>query len=145
VNAPLRELPDWAAELLEQGRVAHLGFLDDHDWPRALPVTYALHGDALWTAVDEKPKRVGGHQLARVRFLQRRPEASLTVDRYDDDWEKLAWVLVLGQIEILETADAPDAVAALREKYAPYSETTPGGPLLRLDPARALCWRADRG
>jgi PPOX class probable F420-dependent enzyme len=137
----LNRLPSWALELLETQRSAHLGLLDDRDLPRVLPVTFALVGGALWSAVDDKPKRVPAQRLARVRFLRRRPEAALTVDRYDDDWSRLAWVQALGTVEVVDSDD--EALAALVAKYAPYRERPPAGPLLRLEVERALCWRAD--
>jgi PPOX class probable F420-dependent enzyme len=102
-------------------------------------VTFALAGGAVWSAVDDKPKRT--REPARLRYLRRRPEAALCVDRYDDDWERLAWVQLLGTVTILGIEEAPDAVAALTARYAPYRERRPPGPLLRLEPARALCWR----
>ena len=136
----LNRLPPWALELLETSRSAHLGLLDDDDRPRVLPVTFALSGGLLWSAVDEKPKRVPPGELARVRFLRRRPEAALCVDVYDDDWSRLAWVQALGRVDVVD-ADA-DASAALAAKYAPYRERAPGGPLLRLTVERALCWSA---
>jgi PPOX class probable F420-dependent enzyme len=136
----LDELPGWARELLEHSPVARLGLLDADDRPRVLPVTYALRDGAFWSAIDQKPKRTG--EPARVRYLRRRPEAALTVDRYSDDWSDLAWVQVLGRVELLAVADAPQAVAALAAKYDPYARKAPPGPLLRLAPARFLCWRA---
>ena len=142
MRGELGRLPAWASELLERGRVAHLGMLDDRDRPRVLPVTYALEGGAIYSAIDEKPKRETGRELARVRHLRRRPEAALTVDRYDDDWSRLAWVQVLGEVAIVETHEDPGALAALAAKYEPYRGATPGGPLLRLAIERALCWRA---
>jgi PPOX class probable F420-dependent enzyme len=126
--------------MLERARVAHLGLLDDRDSPRVLPVTFALEGDALWSAIDRKPKRA--REPARLRYLRRRPRAALTVDRYDDDWDELAWVQVLGEIAIVDAADAPAALEALRAKYEPYRASAPPGPLLRLAPERALSWSA---
>ncbi len=87
----LAELPAWAFELLEESRIAHLGLVDDDGFARVLPVTYVVHDGALWTVVDEKPKRRRGAELARVRWLRARPRATVTVDRYDDDWSRLAW------------------------------------------------------
>jgi PPOX class probable F420-dependent enzyme len=136
----LEELPAWAKELLAQGRVAHLGLLDPGDRPRVLPVTYALYEGAIWSAVDRKPKRTG--EPARVRFLRRRPDATLTVDRYSDDWRELAWVQVLGHVELLDAARAQPALTALVAKYAPYREEPPPGPVLRLVPERLLWWSA---
>jgi PPOX class probable F420-dependent enzyme len=126
--------------MLESARVGHLGLLDDRDRPRVQPVTFALCGGALYSAVDQKPKRPG--EPARVRYLRRRPEAALTVDLYDDDWTRLAWVQVLGRVELLEPSDDADAMTALATKYEQYRAGPPPGPLLKLVPERTLHWRA---
>jgi PPOX class probable F420-dependent enzyme len=138
----LEQLPSWALELLREAPVAHLGLLDHDGRPRVLPVTYALAGGALWSAVDDKPKRVPGDQVARVRWLRARPESALTVDHYDADWARLAWVQVLGRTSVLDAAGHTDALDALAARYPAYRDRPPGGPLLRLTPERALCWRA---
>ena len=134
------ELPGWARALLGAERVARLAFVDDHDHPRVLPVTFAVADGAVWSAIDDKPKR--RPDPARLRYLRRRPEAALCVDRYDDDWSRLAWVQLLGTITIVDIEGAPAALAALSARYAPYRERRPPGPLLRLEPLRAVCWRA---
>ncbi|HEV7845905.1 MAG TPA: pyridoxamine 5'-phosphate oxidase family protein [Thermoleophilaceae bacterium] len=145
----LDALPGWARPLLDAERVARLAFVDDEERPRVLPVTFAVSGDALWSAIDDKPKRVA--EPARVRWLRRRPAAALLVDVYDDDWTRLAWVQLLGRVEVIGIGDGPeegaasdasDALAALAAKYEPYAERTPPGPLLRLTVERTLHWRA---
>jgi PPOX class probable F420-dependent enzyme len=136
----LETLPEWAAVLLDRARVARLGYLDGEDRPRVLPVTFAVAGGAVWSAIDEKPKRRA--EPARVGYLRRRPEASLLLDEYDDDWDRLAWVQLLGRVDVVEIATAPEALAALTAKYEPYADRTPRGPLLRLTAERALHWRA---
>ena len=136
----LETLPEWARELLASERVARLAYVDDEDRPRVLPVTFAVADGAVWSAIDEKPKR--SPEPARVAYLRRRPEAALLVDVYDDDWTRLAWVQLLGRVNVLPTAEAPEAMAALAAKYAPYSNRTPPGPLLRLTVERTLHWRA---
>jgi len=128
--------------MLESERVARLGLLDDEDRPRVLPVTFAVADGAVYSAIDRKPKRTA--EPARVRYLRRRPEAALTVDRYDDDWSKLAWVQVLGHVELLDPAKDEAGMEALAAKYAPYRDDPPPGPLLRLVPERALHWRAEK-
>ncbi len=138
----LAELPAWSAQLLDTARVAHLGLLDDRRRPRVLPVTFALAGGRIWSAVDHKPKRVAGEELARVRFLRTNPFAALTVDRYAEDWTHLAWVQILGTVEILQPSQAPAALAGLVAKYEPYRQLPPSGPLLALKPERCLFWRA---
>jgi PPOX class probable F420-dependent enzyme len=138
----LHDLPAWATQLLGDARVAHLGLLDELHHPRVQPVTFASDGDRLWSAVDEKPKRVSADRLARVRRLRRDPRAALTVDHYEEDWSRLAWVQILGRIEILAPSEAPAGLACLVDKYPVYRDRTPSGPLLALTPERCLCWRA---
>ena len=138
----LDDLPAWARTLLEREPAGHLGLIDGEGHPRVLPVTFALAGGVLASAVDEKPKRAPGAELARVRWLRRRPAAALTVDHYDDDWSRLAWVQALGRIEVAAMADHPQALEALQAKYASYRDREPPGPLLLLRPQRLLWWRA---
>jgi PPOX class probable F420-dependent enzyme len=117
--------------------VARLALLDERDLPRVLPVTFALWEGAVWSAIDLKPKRAA--EPARVRRLRRRPEAALVVDRYDDDWSRLAWVELSGTITVHPLGPALDA---LTDKYEQYRSAKPPGPLLRLEPLRAVHWRA---
>lgn len=133
------DLPDWALELLETERVGHLGLLDEDEQPRVLVVTYALWEGAIWSAVDRKPKRAA--EPARVERLRRRPSVSFLVDRYDDDWSRLAWVELRGPVSIEPLGPALDALAA---KYPRYVTERPQGPLLRLVPERYGCWRASQ-
>jgi PPOX class probable F420-dependent enzyme len=119
--------------------VARLGLIDDVGRPRVLPVTFALVGDQAWSAVDDKPKRSVGTELARVRWLRRRPEATLLVDHYDDDWSQLAWVQLIGRVTIIDAGEPPPELVA---KYEPYRRRPPQGPLLRLDIERVVHWRA---
>jgi PPOX class probable F420-dependent enzyme len=121
-------------------RVGRLAFADADGHPRVLPVTYALAEGAAWSAIDAKPKRTA--EPARVRWLRRDPRAALVVDRYSDDWEELAWVQLLGAVEVLALADGPAGLAALTDKYPQYRDRPPPGPLLRVSIERALHWRA---
>jgi len=114
--------------------------VDESEQPRVLPVTFAVAEGAVWSAVDDKPKRTP--EPARVRYLRRRPRAALCVDRYDDDWSRLAWVQLLGRVDVLPADSARDAMAALAAKYADYARRAPPGPLLRLTVERGLSWRA---
>ena len=104
--------------MLRSERVGRLGLLDDRDRPRVLPVTFALAGELVYSAVD----------------------------RYHDDWSALAWVQLLCTVELLDPEDDPVGIEALAARYEQYRREPPAGPLLRLVPQRALHWRAsDRG
>jgi len=139
-STKLTEVPSWARALLEEARVGRLGLLDEEGGPRVLPVTFALADGRIWSAIDRKPK--SSAEPARLRFLRRDPRAALTVDRYSDDWDELAWVQVLGSVRILEVAAGETGLEALRVKYGQYRDEAPPGPLLALEPQRYLWWRA---
>ena len=133
----LETLPGWARDLLAEARVARLGYVDEDDHPRVLPVTFAVAAGAVWSAIDEKPKRTA--EPTRLRHLRRRPEAALLVDRYDDDWSRLAWVELRGPVSVEPLGPALDALV---EKYPQYASERPPGPLLRLAPRRCAYWKA---
>jgi PPOX class probable F420-dependent enzyme len=139
---PLASAPGWARSLLEEARVARLGLLDERGAPRVLPISFAIAAGALWTAVDSKPKRHPDREPARIGYVRSRSAVALTVDRYEDDWSRLAWAQVLGRALVVEAADAGPAMAALAAKYEQYREHAPPGPLIRVDATRLLCWRA---
>ena len=136
----LSKLPTWAAGLLEAAPVARMGLLDDDGGPRVLPVTFAIAEGSIWSAIDDKPKST--REPARLRFLRENPRVALTVDRYSDNWGELAWVQVLGTVELLDATASGAGMEALADKYPPYREAPPPGPMLRLDVARCLHWRA---
>jgi PPOX class probable F420-dependent enzyme len=142
--ATLAELPAWARALLDDARVARLAHADEEGHPRVLPVTFAVCGAALVTAIDDWKPKAGG-EPARVRRLRARPAAAVLVDAYDEDWGRLAWVQVLGDVAVRPAAEAGAALDALAAKYPPYAARRPPGPVLELTPRRALAWTAQGG
>ena len=89
--------------------------LDEDGEPRVQPVTFARVGDTIVSAIDDKPKRGTPARIARLRA---HPRAALTVDRYDADWTRLAWVQLLGDVTI-EPVDAARARARSRPATRP--------------------------
>jgi PPOX class probable F420-dependent enzyme len=138
-------LPPWAAALLRESRVARLGTADAAGRPLVVPVCYVFDGRACFSALDAKPKRVAAGALRRVRNIAANPRVSLVVDRWDEDWSKLAWVIVEGRGELLTAgAERAAAVDLLREKYAQYrilGLDRDAAPVIRITPERALAWR----
>lgn len=139
------ELPAWAAALLRESRVARLGTADAAGQPLVVPVCYVFDGHRCFSAIDAKPKRVPPRSLRRVRNIEANPRVSLLVDRYDEEWSRLAWVIVEGRADIVTVgAERAAAVDLLKEKYAQYRamgldpETVV---IVRLTPGRLLFWR----
>src|SRR2546430_17050206 len=97
------------AAFVHAQRVARLATADADGIPHVIPVCYAFDGEHFYTPLDEKPKRVAGSKLRRVRNIQARPEVALVIDQYDDDWSRLGYVLVQGRAELLAPEDATHA------------------------------------
>jgi PPOX class probable F420-dependent enzyme len=129
---------------LRSARVARFATCDLKGWPHVVPVCFAYDGRAFYTAVDQKPKRVPVERLARVRNIRVNPNVTLLVDHYDEDWDKLWYILVRGHGEILLSGEEHrGALQLLREKYAQYSslELLPvGAPVIRIHPTETISW-----
>jgi PPOX class probable F420-dependent enzyme len=137
------EAPAWAVEMLATARVARLATADAAGRPLAVPVCFALVEGRIYSAVDAKPKRT--RELRRLRNIAENPHVSLVVDVWDEDWTKLAWVIVDGTAGILTTdMERAPALAALVAKYPQYAVmdlATTAGPVIAITPTRVLAWR----
>jgi PPOX class probable F420-dependent enzyme len=103
---------------LETERVARLATADAAGRPHVVPICYALIGDTVYFTIDEKPKKRPGAGLKRLANLRENPFAALVVDRYEEDWSRLAWVMLQGCAEILQAGPEHDeAQRTLRARY----------------------------
>ena len=99
-------------------RVGHLATADSRAIPQVVPVCFAISQGTLYITVDEKPKRVAGTALKRVRNIERNPMVAIVVDQYDEDWTRLGWVMLRGRAEILRAGAEHDrAQELLRSRY----------------------------
>lgn len=141
----MNDLPAFAAELLHQSRVARLGTADRAGQPLVVPVCYVFDGSACFSAIDAKPKRLDARRLRRIRNIAENPRVSLTVDRYDEEWSHLCWVIVQGRADILtEGPERAGAVDLLRAKYAQYRVMgldREAATVIRIAPEKTLYWR----
>jgi PPOX class probable F420-dependent enzyme len=128
------------AAFVNKRRVAHLATSGIDASPHVIPICFVYLGGFFYSAIDEKPK--SGMQLRRLRNIRPNPRAALIFDSYDEDWTKLAWVLVRGAASILNAGAEHDAaVAALREKYSQYKTMEfAGKPVVRVEPQRVSSW-----
>ena len=96
----------------------------------------------VYTPIDEKPKRVGADRLLRVRNVRENPQVALVVDDYDEDWSKLAFVIVRGRAEIVDRGgERSGALTLLREKYPQYrAMALEERPLLVIEPESVAAW-----
>ena len=137
-------VPGWAAAFLREGRVARLGTADAAGRPLVVPVCYVFDGERCYTPIDAKPKRDPTRALRRVRNIAENPRVSLLVDRWDEDWAGLRWVLVEGRADVLdEGAELARAVSLLVAKYPQYTAlglAARFAGVIRIAPERVIAW-----
>lgn len=137
---------DDVRETLEAARHGYLSTASADGDPHLQPVVFQVVSDAIYIAIDEKPKTT--LRLRRLTNIEENPRFALLVDRYDDDWSRLWWVLLRGPAEVLwpsewDSGEAERVIAALRAKYEQYeSMELEQRPLLRLRPERVTRWSA---
>lgn len=166
--------PDERA-FLERARVGSLATVDEENRPHAVPICFALlerprvasptvvtnqaassesrdadsrsadDGAAvrIVSAIDEKPKAT--RDLRRVRNIRTTPQVTVLVDRYRDDWSRLAWVQVRGRARILEpeASGHHSAVHALESKYGQYAaHDLDERPVVSIRVDRTVSWGA---
>lgn len=134
---------DW--EYLDSYRVGRLATVDGDGVPSAVPICFVGDGEAIYSPLDEKPKRVAPTALKRVRNILARPDVALVVDDWSEDWTRLAYLTIRGRADLLDPG-APEhaaAVARLRAKYPQYRQMAlESRPLIRIRPVRARFWSA---
>lgn len=141
----MNELDAGSRALLGSARVAHLATADQYARPHVVPIVFVLHGDLLYFPLDRKPKREDDwHMLRRVRNIETNGRVSVVIDRYEEDWTNLAWVLLEGVATILETGEERDnAAEQLADKYAQYGGgKLEGCPVVRIAIERTVRWSA---
>lgn len=125
-------------------RVARLATTDGQGCPHIVPICYVYDSGFFYTAVDLKPKTAAAHNLKRIRNIMENPEVALLVDRYDEDWSELSYVLVRGRAYLIsDTATRLRAIYALRDKYSQYAELLEdSAKVITLEPDTVVNWAA---
>jgi PPOX class probable F420-dependent enzyme len=120
---------DEARGRFEAARVARLATVRRDGAPHVVPIVFALDGDRLAFAVDDKPKRT--RQLRRLENIEFEPRVSILVDHYEEPWNYLWWVRADGRAAVGRDEDAIGPVTdLLTAKYASYEHRRPPGPVV---------------
>ena len=113
--------------------------------PHVVPVCYACDGARLYIALDAKPKRVAPARLKRIRNIAENPQVALVVDRYSDNWDELAYLLIEGSASLLPPGQPAhrQAIALLRARYVQYlAMPIEQQPVVAIEPAHIVAWGA---
>jgi PPOX class probable F420-dependent enzyme len=127
---------------LTGARVARLATADPDGRPHLVPIVFVVDGDTLYSAVDHKPKR--SRTLRRIENARARPDVTVLVDHYEDDWRRLWWIRLRGRARVLDSGQERErALELLAEKYEQYQAQRPDGPVLAVDIIEVRDWSAE--
>ena len=73
------------------------------------PVVFAIEKDKIFIPLDYKPKTVPIKQLQKGKELQKNPKVAFQVDNYEDDWQRLWFILLMGHAELVERQDGMES------------------------------------
>ena len=127
---------------LDGRRIGHLATADRSAVPHVVPVCFGLAEDRLYITIDQKPKRDRGRPLKRLSNITDNPRVAIVFDRYDEDWRRLAWVMLHGRAEILAAGSEHDrAQSLLRSRYRQLDAMQIGQlPVIAIDIERVASW-----
>lgn len=129
---------------IDAHRIGHLATVDDTLAPHLVPICFAYDGQAVYSAIDHKPKRRTGYTMQRIRNILAQPRVAFLVHHYEEDWQQLSYVMIRGPATVLE--EGPEyrrALALLEDKYAQYRErqlSSSGGLVIKIVPERVQHW-----
>ncbi|MBI2090436.1 MAG: TIGR03668 family PPOX class F420-dependent oxidoreductase [Deltaproteobacteria bacterium] len=127
---------------IRAARIAHLATADRSGRPHVIPICFAYDGKDLFSPIDEKPKRASPLELKRLKNICANPHVAVIIDRYDENWKKLAYVLIFGTARILTRGSRHKrAVHLLRRKYSQYLKMAiHERPMICITPERWTSW-----
>jgi PPOX class probable F420-dependent enzyme len=132
---------DVARARLAVAPVVRLATVDEGGQPHLVVMTFCVAGDRIFSAVDAKPK--SSRDLKRLRNIRAEPRVAVLADHYDADWTRLWWVRADGRAEVVDDpADMAAPIRLLRERYEPYRQHPPAGPVISIEVDRWVGWSA---
>jgi PPOX class probable F420-dependent enzyme len=136
--------PPSASRFVRAARVAYLATADAQGQPHVIPICFVFDGKSLYSPIDEKPKKSTPLGLKRIRNISLNPQVAVVVDRYDENWKRLAYVLLAGKARLLRRGiKHRRAVRLLRRKYLQYRRMAiESRPIIQITPIRWTTWSA---
>jgi PPOX class probable F420-dependent enzyme len=133
--------------LIDEARVARLATVDSENIPHVVPVVFVFDGEHYYVPVDEKTKKDKLGTLKRVKNIQQNPNIALLIDKYDEDWSKLLFVMIHGKASLIgkkgQDCDTQleKAHKLLYVKYHQYEKIGIGEICIKIYPEKVITWQ----
>jgi PPOX class probable F420-dependent enzyme len=137
-------IPPAVEEFIERARVARLATIDSEFKPHLVPVVFVFDGNHFFIPLDEKRKTSKPEKLKRIRNIQDNPNVALLIDQYDEDWTKLAFVMIQGKASVASKREGSiqvrQAYEKLMTKYIQYQKVGMGEMCIIITPKKVASW-----
>ena len=134
-------------EFIERARVARLATVDYASKPYLVPVVFVFDGNHFFIPIDQKRKTVKPQRLKRIKNIQHNPNVALLIDKYNEDWTKLAFVMIQGKASIITSKtqgniQLQEAYKKLTTKYRQYQKIRLSEMCIIIKPEKVVSWGA---
>jgi PPOX class probable F420-dependent enzyme len=137
-------IPHAVEEFIERARVARLATIDPEFKPHLVPVVFVFDGNHFFIPLDEKRKVAKPEKLKRIRNIHDNPNVALLIDQYDEDWTKLAFVMIQGKASVASKREGNIQVRRafnkLIVKYVQYQKIGVGEMCIKITPKKVASW-----
>jgi PPOX class probable F420-dependent enzyme len=135
-------------EFIERARVARLATVDYTSKPHLVPVVFVFDGGHFFIPIDKKKKTVKPQRLKRIKNIQDNPNVALLIDKYSEDWTKLAFVMIQGKASIITiktqgNIQVQEAYKKLKTKYRQYQKIGLSEMCIIIKPEKIASWGAN--
>jgi len=140
----MNQTDNYTTRYISKKRIAHFATCDGKGAPTVIPICFVYHSGIVYTPLDKKPKKILPTKLKRVKNILENPFVSLVVDKYNEDWQRLSYVLINGTASLIYSGqEYESALDMLCGKYKQYSEmklNKLGLPVIKIVCNKIITW-----
>jgi len=129
--------------LIKGAKVARLATVDQKSHPYVVPVVFVFHENSFFIPLDEKVKTVNPRKLKRVKNIEKNPNVTLLIDKYQNDWKKLFFLMIHGKATVIDGKNTKlmDIIHKLLvSKYPQYKKIGIGNYCIMINPTKVTFW-----
>jgi len=130
--------------LIKRAKVARLATVDQKSHPYVVPVVLVFHENSFFIPLDEKVKTVNARKLKRVKNIEKNPNVTLLIDKYQNDWKKLFFLMIHGKATVIDGKNNKlmyKIHKLLISKYPQYKKIGVGNSCIKITPHGITHWK----
>ncbi len=130
--------------LIKGAKVARLATVDQKSHPYVVPVVFVFHENSFFIPLDEKVKTVNARKLKRVKNIEKNPNVTILIDKYQNNWKKLFFLMIHGKATVIDEKNTKlmDKVHKLLiSKYPQYKKIGVGNSCIKINTTKVKFWK----